>query len=40
MEFEVVEELEETDDDELVRDIVFRGINAPLTSSEFIEFRD
>lgn len=30
------EEVELTEDDELVRDKVFRGINMPLTSSGFI----
>lgn len=35
-----VEEIEDIEDDELVRGIVFRGIKTPLTSSEFIEFSD
>lgn len=37
---EEAEEFEDMDEDELVRGIVFRGIKTPLTSSEFIEFRD
>lgn len=40
VEFDDVEEFEDMEDDELVRGIVFRGTKTPLTSSEFIEFRD
>lgn len=37
---EELDALEETDEDELLRGIDFRGIKTPLTSSEFIVFRD
>lgn len=34
------DEFDEMDEDELFRGMVFRGINTPLTSSEFMELRD
>lgn len=37
---EELDALDETEEDELLRGIDFRGIKTPLTSSEFIEFRD
>lgn len=37
---EELDALEETEEDELLRGIDFRGIKTPLTSSEFIVFRD
>lgn len=37
---EELDALEDTDEEELLRGIDFRGIKTPLTSSEFIEFRD
>lgn len=40
VELDDVDEFEDMEDDELVRGTVFRGIKTPLTSSEFIEFRD
>lgn len=36
---EETDELEEMDDAELDREMVFRGIKTPLTSSEFMEFK-
>lgn len=36
---EEVEDVDDTEEDELLRWIVFRGMNMPLTSSGFIEFR-
>jgi hypothetical protein len=37
---EEADALEDTDEDELLRGIDFRGIKPPLRSSGFIEFRD
>lgn len=37
---EELDALDDTDEDELLRGMDFRGIKTPLTSSEFIEFRD
>lgn len=37
---EDTDELDEMEEDELVRGMVFRGIKTPLTSSEFMEFKD
>lgn len=34
------DDVEEMEEEELFRGIVFRGISTPLTSSEFIELRD
>lgn len=40
VEVEDTDELEEMEEDELDREMVFRGIKTPLTSSEFMGFRD
>lgn len=37
---EDTEELDEMEEEELDREMVFRGIKTPLTSSEFMEFKD
>lgn len=37
---EETEDVDEMDEEELLRGIVFRGISTPLTSSGFMELRD
>ena len=37
---EEVDDVDETEDEEFVRGMVFRGMNMPRTSSGFIEFSD
>lgn len=40
VEVDETEDVDEMEEDELLRGMVLRGMRTPLTSSEFMEFRD